>query len=432
MPITIVIGSQWGDEGKGRITDMLAAEAVLVARFNGGDNAGHTVTVGDQIFKLHLVPSGIVQPNALAVMGSGMVINPKKLLDEMDYLMDSGIEVDPQRLGISAGAHLILPSHIAIDGAAEIARGDGAIGTTKRGIGPAYADRTAREGLRVGDMLASDFRQRVIRRILDQNKGIVALYNLPPLDATEIANRYEQYAERMRPFITDVSEQVHQVLKRGGRVLAEGAQGTLLDIDHGTYPFVTSSNPISGGVITSLGVGPHTVDRVIGVSKAFQSRVGEGPMPTELSGEPAVALRGTGENPWDEFGTTTRRPRRCGWLDLVLLRYAARINGFTEMMITKLDVLSGIEPLKTCAAYRYQGQTWNDMPFGPDALSKVEPIYDEHPGWHEPIMSARNREHLPGPALEYLQTISTAVNVPISYASVGPERDQIVHFKSTI
>ena len=426
MPITVVVGTQWGDEGKGRVTDLLAAEADVVARYSGGDNAGHTVTVGAKIFKLHLVPSGIAQPDAVAMMGAGMVINPKKLLAEMDGLAARGIDVSPERLKLSAGAHLILPTHIALDGASEAALGQDAIGTTRRGIGPAYADKASRVGLRGGDMLAADFAQRVYQAVEAKNRVLVGIYGREPLDAEAVADEFAGYAERLRPHVADVSRQVHQVLRAGGRVLAEGAQGTLLDINHGSYPFVTSSSPTVGGVLTGLGVGPQEVEQVIGVVKAFQTRVGEGPMPTELTGRLGDALRGTGANPWDEYGTTTGRPRRCGWLDLVLLRYAARINGLTALVITKLDVLTGLDPLRICVAYRFRGQEWDDMPFEPNALVKAEPVYAELPGWTEEISTARKRDDLPPAAGRYLEFIQQQVGVPIILASVGPEREQAV------
>jgi adenylosuccinate synthase len=426
MPVTIIVGSQWGDEGKGRITDLLAAEADIVARYSGGDNAGHTVTVGDEIFKLHLVPSGIVQPNTVSVMGAGMVINPRKLIAEMDGLAARGIDVSPRRLKLSAGSHLILPTHIALDGASEEALGRDAIGTTRRGIGPAYTDKATRVGLRAGDMLAADFPQRVFQAVEAKNRILVEIYGREPVDAESVADEYAGYAERLRPHIADVSREVHQVLKAGGQVLAEGAQGTLLDINHGTYPYVTSSSPIAGGVLTSLGIGPKEVDRVIGVAKAFQTRVGEGPMPTELTGPLGDALRGTGEHPWDEFGTTTGRPRRCGWLDLVLLRYAARVNGLTGLVVTKLDVLTGLDPLRVCVAYAYQGKEWDDLPFGPNALGDSQPIYADLPGWTEDITGARAVADLPPAAQEYLDFIHQQVGVPILLASVGPEREQAV------
>lgn len=425
MPMTVVVGSQWGDEGKGRVTDMLAAEVDLVARYSGGDNAGHTVTVGDEIFKLHIIPSGVVQPNAVVAMGAGMVINAQKLLVEMDALASRGIDVSPERVKLSAGAHLILPTHLALDGAVEGARED-ALGTTRRGIGPTYADKASRSGLRAADMLAADFGKRVYRAVQAKNHLLQEIYGHAPVDAEQAALEYEGYAARLRPYITDVSQQIHRVLAAGGRVLAEGAQGTLLDINHGTYPFVTSSSPTTGGVLTGLGVGPHEIDRVIGVTKAFQTRVGEGPMPTELSGPIAEALRGTGEHPWDEYGTTTGRPRRCGWLDLVLLRYAVRINGLTELVMTKLDILTGIDPLRVCIAYRYQGRSWEDMPFGPAALEESEPVYAEFAGWTEQITTARHPAELPAAAQDYVAFVRQQAGVPVTLVSVGPERDQIV------
>jgi adenylosuccinate synthase len=304
--------------------------------------------------------------------------------------------------------------------------GRDAIGTTRRGIGPAYTDKATRVGLRAGDMLAADFPQRVFQAVEAKNRILVEIYGQEPLDAESVADEYAGYAERLRPHIADVSREVHQVLKAGGQVLAEGAQGTLLDINHGTYPYVTSSSPIAGGVLTSLGIGPKEVDRVIGVAKAFQTRVGEGPMPTELTGPLGDALRGTGEHPWDEFGTTTGRPRRCGWLDLVLLRYAARVNGLTGLVVTKLDVLTGLDPLRVCVAYAYQGKEWDDLPFGPNALGDSQPIYADLPGWTEDITGARAVADLPPAAQEYLDFIHQQVGVPILLASVGPEREQAV------
>lgn len=428
MPLTIVLGTQWGDEGKGRVTDLLAAKMDLVARYGGGDNAGHTVTVGKETYKLHLVPSGIVQPNTISVMGSGMVINPKKLLAEMDALASRGIDVSPKRLMLSAGAHLILPTHIALDGASESSRGKTAIGTTQRGIGPAYTDKSARAGLRAESMLAGDFGKRVFEAVSKANNTLVKIFNMEPLDAEAIAVEYEGYAERLRPYVADVCYLVGQVLQKGGNVLAEGAQGTLLDINLGTYPFVTSSSPTVGGVMTGLGVGPRDVDRVIGIAKAFQTRVGEGPMPTEQTGPVGSALRGTGVNPWDEFGTTTGRPRRCGWLDLVLLRYAARVNGLTDLVITKLDILTGLDPIKVCNAYDYQGKQWDHIPFGPNAIGESEAVYTDLPGWSANINDARTPSDLPPAALGYLDFIRQQTGVPVAMASVGPEREQAVRF----
>ena len=426
MPLTILVGTQWGDEGKGRVTDLLAAQVEIVARYSGGDNAGHTVTVGDEVFKLHLIPSGITQPTVLSLMGAGMVVNPKKLLAEMDALAERGVDVSPERLKLSGGAHLILPTHITLDGASEAILGEQAIGTTQRGIGPAYTDKAARCGLRAEEMLAPDFSDRVRQAVELKNQTIEKVYGMPPLDANAIAADYERYATRLRPHVSDVSALVHRSLSRGGRVLAEGAQGALLDINHGTYPFVTSSSPTSGGALTGLGVGPMQVDRVIGVAKAFQTRVGEGPMPTEQTGTVGDALRGTGANPWDEFGTTTGRPRRCGWLDLVLLRHAARINGLTHLVVTKLDVLTGLNPLQVCTGYEYQGQTWEDIPLGPGVLADCRPVYHELPGWDEDITQAQNVNELPAAARAYLAFVAEQTGVPVVMASVGPERHQAV------
>jgi adenylosuccinate synthase len=426
MPLSIVVGTQWGDEGKGRITDLLAAEADMVARYSGGDNAGHTVTVGGQIFKLHLIPSGIVQPNTISVMGAGMVINPQRLLDEIDGLTARGIDTSPSRLKLSTGSHLILPFHPLLDGADETSRGRATIGTTRRGIGPSYTDKAARCGLRAGDMLAPDFGQRVFEAVRSKNRILVEIYGLAPLDPEQIADEYRSHANRLSPYVADTSAQVHRVLRSGGRVLAEGAQGTLLDLDHGTYPYVTSSSPIAGGALTGLGVGPREVDRVIGIAKAFQTRVGKGPMPTEQLGPVGDMLRGTGENPWDEYGTTTGRPRRCGWLDLVLLRYAARVNGLTHLVITKLDVLGSLDPLRVCNAYRVAGQLIDSVPFGPHTLDQAEPLYADLPGWTESVTNARTASDLPPTARQYLEFIQQQIDVPIVLASVGPQREQIV------
>jgi adenylosuccinate synthase len=429
MPLDIVVGTQWGDEGKGRIVDLLAAGADVVARYNGGDNAGHTVTVGQQTFKLHLLPAGMIHPETFAVLGSGMVINPASLLMEMDTLRAAGIVVNPQRLMISFAAHLITPGHKALDKAQEQSRGSGQIGTTGRGIGPAYTDKAARHGLRALDLLDMDtFGGKMQAHIQDINRQLTALYGAEPLDGLLVAAEYIRYARILAPYIGDGSSKVWQALQSGKRVLAEGAQGTLLDIDQGTYPFVTSSNPTAPGAFTGLGigVGPFATGRVVGVTKSFQTRVGSGPFPTELAGEAAIRLRGTGANPWDEFGTTTGRPRRVGWLDGVLLRYAVRINGLSELVVTKLDVLSGLKSLPLCSGYRYQGREICDLPFGPADLSPFEPVYVEMPGWSEDLTRVRNWTDLPANAQAYLAKIEEIAGVPVKLVSVGPERDQIV------
>ncbi len=427
MPLDIIIGTQWGDEGKGRVVDLLSEGAAMVARYNGGDNAGHTVTVGERTFKLHLLPSGMIHPQTVGVLGNGMVVNPATLLEEMDTLRRSGIEVNERRLRISFAAHLITPAHKALDLAQEKARGGGQIGTTGRGIGPAYTDRAARRGLRAGEMLdLKGFRKRFLEHIQETNRWLAGVYGGGELDARVLADEYLEYAEHLTPYITDVSREVTGALKAGKRVLAEGAQGTLLDLDFGTYPFVTSSNPIASGALVGLGLGPQNQTSVIGVTKAFQSRVGAGPFPSEVFDEMAVRLRGTGSNPWDEFGTTTGRPRRVGWLDGVLLRYAVRVNGVTRLALTKLDVLSGLPEIKVCMAYRDGGKEYADLPHGPAALEPFTAVYETLPGWQEDISAAREWMDLPEAARSYIRYLEKITGVPVSLASVGAERSQVV------
>jgi len=427
MALQIIIGAQWGDEGKGRMVDWLASQSDYVARFNGGDNAGHTVTIGSKIYKLHLLPSGIIHPNTIAMLGNGMVINPASLLVEMEMLQTAGVTIDPQRVRISHAAHLITPAHQAMDKAMEAARGSGNLGTTGRGIGPAYTDKAARNGLRMGDLLAIDFMDRLQSHIEKANQSL-SFYSAPALEIKPILEVFEAQRKILTPYIQDVSSELHQALAQGKRVLAEGAQGTLLDIDHGSYPFVTSSTTTAPGVMTGLGLGLDAAQnaRVIGVAKSFQTRVGSGPFPTELSGELAVRLRGTGSNPWDEFGTTTGRARRVGWLDGVLLRYAARINGLTELVLTKLDILSGFDQIRICTAYRVGNTTLTEPPFGVSDLGCVEPVYSELPGWRADLGSLRHWEDLPEQARSYIRTVTGTSGVPVRYASVGPEREQIV------
>jgi len=350
MPVTIVIGAQWGDEGKGGTVDSLASKTDIVARFSGGDNAGHTVNVGDEVFKLHLIPSGILHENVVCVMGNGMVINPINLLAEIDRLAAMGVDITPESLYISTRAHIITPAHIALDAASEKARGDESIGTTLRGIGPAYLDKVGRRGIRAGEMYSiENFAENLENALKNANKSL-ELQNADTVNVAESVQSYVDAADRLRPFLQDTTYFINRQLKAGAKVLCEGAQGTLLDVDHGSYPFVTSSSPSSGGTLTGLGFGPTHVEKVIGVAKSFSTRVGGGPMPTELNDEIASHLRGTGENFWDEFGTTTGRARRCGWLDAVMLRYSADINGFTELVLTKLDILSGLDELKIAVA----------------------------------------------------------------------------------
>ena len=427
MSLNIIVGTQWGDEGKGRVVDLLAAQANFVARFNGGDNAGHTVTVGEETFKLHLIPSGVIHPHTVGVIGNGLVVNPKVLMAEIEMLRAKGINLTPDRLRISHAAHMITPGHLALDQAREIDRGDEKIGTTLRGIGPAYNDKAARYGIRMQAMLSQeDLADAVMGHIENVNKQLVSIYGATPLDPKDVAQEYAGYARQLEPYIGDVSILLSEALKQSQTVLAEGAQGTLLDLDHGTYPFVTSSNPTAPSVLIGLGIGIQKIGRVIGVTKAFQTRVGEGPFPTEVFGEVATRLRGTGKNPWDEFGTTTGRPRRVGWLDIVLLRYAVRVNGLTELTVTKMDVLSGLQKLKICTDYRMGHQTHAELPLGPSDLAPFEPIYEELPGWDAELTSVRRWDDLPQEAQAYLKRIEELCGVPIKMASVGPERDQIV------
>lgn len=445
MPLDILVGAQWGDEGKGRMVDLLSAQADYVARYNGGDNAGHTVNVGGQTFKLHLVPSGIIHSHTTGIIGNGVVINPLTLLNEIQMLRQADVSINPDRLHISHAAHIITPACIAEDRAKEQARGADKIGTTLRGIGPAYTHKASRTGLRMETILNSEeFSQAIKAYIEDTNEVLSRLYKdqgISPMDVTTIASEYCQYAQQLAPYIRDTSLVLNDALVKKRLVLAEGAQGTLLDLDHGTYPYVTSSSTTSAGALTGLGVGAGWVRRVIGVAKAFQTRVGDGPFPTELGGkghtedakQVALAghLRGTGANPWDEFGTTTGRPRRVGWLDLVLLRYAIRINGITELSLTKLDILAGLESLKICNAYRSvkakgQAETYKDLQMGPGNLARFDPVYETLPGWQQDIRDITHWEHLPAEARAYVLRIQELSGVPVRMVSVGPERSQII------
>jgi adenylosuccinate synthase len=426
MPATIIIGAQWGDEGKGRVVDSLASQADVVARFSGGDNAGHTVFVGSDVFKLHLIPSGILHQQAVCIMGNGMVINPPNLVREMDQLAGMGIEITPQRLLISTRAHIITPAHVALDTIREKALGAQAIGTTLRGIGPAYLDKTGRRGIRAGLMASVEDFADALYQAIEQANRTLAQEGAELLNAQECAETYINAAERLRPYLTDTTAYINRRLKEGASVVCEGAQGTLLDVDHGSYPFVTSSSPTTGGALAGLGFGPKFAHRVIGVAKSFSTRVGAGPMPTELDGPIAERLRGTGENFWDEFGTTTGRPRRCGWLDAVLLRYAADVNGFTELMLTKLDILSGFDELKIAIAYEVDGQRLEYPPATIRELERAEPVYETVPGWAEDVSAVRRFDNLPQAAQDYINRIAELCDTPVTMVSVGPERDQFM------
>ena len=429
MGLDIILGAQWGDEGKGRFTDLLAAEADIVARFSGGDNAGHTVTIGQEIFKLHLIPSGIIHTGVVAVIGNGVVVNPATLLREMEGLTQRGIDVGPARLQISQTAHLITPAHVSLDKAEEASRGDEMIGTTLRGIGPAYVDKTSRSGLRAGLMRDPEqLADAILAHVASKNKTLVNLYGADPLNAEAVARQFVDYARRLGPHVVDSTRVMGEALAANKRILAEGAQGTLLDLDHGTYPFVTSSSPTAGGAMTGLGIGPTYVNRVVGVAKAFTSRVGSGPFPTELDGDEALRLRGTGANPWDEYGTTTGRPRRVGWLDLNMLRFAKQVNGLTEIVLTKLDVLSGLEQIPVCVSYELDGTSIEYFPSDQGNLARCQPNYVLLPGWQQDISDTTSKQALPAAATAYIEFIAEQIATPISMVSVGPARDQVIHY----
>lgn len=429
MPLQIVIGTQWGDEGKGRVVDVLSERVDITARYNGGDNAGHTVTVGENIFKLHIIPSGFIHPQTVGILGNGMVINPLTLLEEMEMLRAANITVNPERLWISDAAQLITPAHRVLDKAQDAALGKDKIGTTGRGIGPTYVDKASRRGLRAGEILDPVlFRQHVIEHIKSVNVLLERLYNQPAMDVDQIADDYVQKAGMLAPYIRRVGPYVLESLSDGKMVLAEGAQGTLLDIEQGTYPFVTSSCTTATGVFSGLGIGIRTVDKIIGVTKAFQTRVGSGPFPTELEGASAEFLRGSGANPWDEFGTTTGRPRRVGWLDMPLLKYAIQINGITELFLTKLDILSGLEQIQVCTKYQMGEKKLENLDFSGDArlMADCKPIYTSVPGWFEDIRQARTWKDLPENARKYVEYIERETGLPIKHISVGPERSAMI------
>jgi adenylosuccinate synthase len=419
VPATILVGTQWGDEGKGKATDLLAGRMDFVVRYQGGNNAGHTVLAAGQLLKLHLIPSGILYSHVTPVIADGVVIDPRVLLEEMDALTERGI--DPSRLKISGNAHLIMPYHLELDKVTERYLGRQALGTTKRGIGPAYADKAARIGLRVQDLTDPKiFREKLDVVLKEKNLILTRIYNRLPLDGDALAEEYLDYGARLSRHITDTGALLYEALREGKHVLLEGAQGTLLDLDHGTYPFVTSSNPVAGGALTGSGLGPKEVDGVIGVTKAYVTRVGSGPFPTEDTGEAGRRMGEKGK----EVGTTTGRPRRCGWFDAALLRYAARINGLTELFITKLDVLSGLPEVLICAAYRAAGAEYRDMPPHQSLFHKAEPVYERMPGWGEEIEGVRRFEDLPTEARAYVERIGRLGGVPVRHLSVGPDREQ--------
>ncbi|MEW5858506.1 MAG: adenylosuccinate synthase [Cyanobacteriota bacterium] len=421
MANVVVIGAQWGDEGKGKITDLLSKSADVVVRYQGGVNAGHTVVVEEQTFKLHLIPSGILYPDTECIIGCGTVIDPQVLIEELDQL--EALKISTRNLLISQNAHVTMPYHRLIDQASEERRGSYKIGTTGRGIGPTYADKSERTGIRVLDLMDTEGLREQVRWTIDYKNVILEkLYNLPPLDAESVIEQYLGYAERLRPHIVDSSLKIYDAIGRRRNVLFEGAQGTLLDLDHGTYPYVTSSNPVAGGACVGAGVGPTMIDRVIGVAKAYTTRVGEGPFPTEQNGSVGEMLCDRGA----EFGTTTGRKRRCGWFDAVIGRYAVRINGLDCLAITKLDVLDELEEINVCVAYEIDGDRTEDFPTNSRQFSRCQPIYKTLSGWKQSTADCRTLEDLPQQALDYLKFLAELMDVPIAIVSLGASRDQTI------
>jgi adenylosuccinate synthase len=422
MPCSVIVGAQWGDEGKGKIVDLLAERADVVARYQGGNNAGHTVVLGDETYKLRLVPSGILYPGTTCVLGNGCVIDPEILVEELDGLEQRGIATDGLR--ISGNAHLIMPWHRIIDADSELALGRLQIGTTRRGIGPAYADKASRVGIRIQDLLDEKIlRQKIQTALSVKNTLLRKVYHQRPLDKDVLTEATLRYRDRVCTYIADTSLLIHRALADGRTVLCEGAQGTLLDLDHGTYPFVTSSNPVAGGACTGLGLGPTRIEAVLGVTKAYLTRVGAGPFPSEADPERAGAIREHG----GEYGTVTGRDRRCGWLDLVGLRFAARVNGLTQLAVTKLDVLSMFETIPVCTAYRLpDGGTTREFPAHQSEFHHAQPVYQELAGWGSDISSVTEYARLPQAARDYLTFVEDEVGVPVGMVGTGQRRDQII------
>ena len=419
MTSVVVVGTQWGDEGKGKITDFLSANAEVKARYQGGDNAGHTIVIDGKKFKLHLIPSGIFFPEKISVIGNGVVVNPKSLVKELAYLHEEGVSTDSLR--ISDRAHVILPYHIELDRLQEESKGDNKIGTTIKGIGPAYMDKAARVGIRIADLLDRDvFAERLRINLEEKNRQFTKLYDAEALSFDDIFEEYYEYGQQIKQYVTDTSVILNDALDNGKRLLFEGAQGVMLDIDQGTYPFVTSSNPVAGGVTIGSGVGPSKIDKVVGVCKAYTSRVGDGPFPTELFDEVGDRIREVGH----EYGTTTGRPRRVGWFDSVVMRHSRRVSGITNLSLNSIDVLSGLDTVKICVAYDLDGERIDHYPASLEQLKRCKPIYEELPGWSEDITGVRHLDELPENARNYVRRVGELVGVRISTFSVGPDRDQ--------
>lgn len=418
----VVLGSQWGDEGKGKIVDLLTDRAAAVVRFQGGHNAGHTLVIGETKTVLHLIPSGILRDGVQCLIGNGVVLSPSALFEELEMLEKSGVPAR-DRLKISEACPMILPYHVALDQAREVARGKKAIGTTGRGIGPAYEDKVSRRGIRVGDLLDQNEFADKLRSVMEyHNFSLVNYFKAEAVDYQKVLDETLAYGEQMKPMIADIPAMLYKLRKSGENIMFEGAQGTLLDIDQGTYPYVTSSNTTAGGACTGSGVGPRDLDYILGITKAYTTRVGAGPFPTELFDEVGQYLGEKG----NEFGATTGRSRRCGWFDGVALRRAAQVNSLSGLCITKLDVLDGLETLRLCTGYKYQGKTLELSPIGADAIEKCEPIYEDLPGWSESTVGARSIDQLPANAQAYLKRLEQIVEVPVDIISTGPERDETI------
>jgi adenylosuccinate synthase len=429
--IIVIIGAQWGDEGKGKVVDLLADRFDIVSRYQGGHNAGHSVYVGDRAFVLRLLPSGIIHPDKICVLGNGMVIDPKAFFEEVDQIREKGIEVTPERLKVSSRAHLIMPYHRALDHTSEERLGNEKIGTTLRGIGPAYEDKVGRRGIRVSDALSPDLLRLRIERNLEEANRIIVLFGQQPLRADEIYDEVAPLVERLRPFVSETSHFLAQARKADKKILLEGAQATLLDVDHGTYPYVTSSNPTAGGASVGAGIPPHHITGVLGIVRTYATRVGEGPFPTEmLDAEEPIAhlIRERG----NEYGSVTRRPRRCGWFDAVATRYAAELNGFDSLALTKLDVLDELDEVKVCTSYTIGDQPIDTFPAVSHDLRMIRPVYETLPGWNSPTLGVTKLAGLPENARRYVEFLSNSIGVEIGLISTGPERDQTIILEDSV
>ncbi len=419
MSSVVVVGTQWGDEGKGKITDFLSENAEVIARYQGGNNAGHTIRFNGETYKLHLIPSGIFYKEKICVVGNGMVVDPKAIVAELAYLKEKGVTAE--NLRVSNRAHVILPYHLKLDEVEENRKGANKIGTTKKGIGPAYMDKAARVGIRIADLLDREvFEEKLVRNLEEKNVLFERIYETEGFKLEDILDEYYEYGQQIKKYVVDTSVVLNDALDEGRRVLFEGAQGVMLDIDQGTYPFVTSSNPVAGGVTIGSGVGPSKIKHVVGVCKAYTTRVGDGPFPTELNNEIGDQIREVGR----EYGTTTGRPRRVGWFDSVVVRHARRVSGITDLSLNSVDVLTGIDTLKICVAYRYKDQIIEEFPASLKVLAECEPVYEELPGWTEDITGCKSLDELPANARHYIERVAQLTGIPLSIFSVGPDRTQ--------